>query len=369
MHPTKIIIDRKTFTNNLTNIKNHVGNNLKFCLPVKANAYGHGLVETAKTAEAIVDYLAVACFDEGLMLKQHGIKKPILVFGAFDNEQISDLIKYNLEITVTSLEKAKALEMYCRTADTICRVHIKYDTGMNRVGASDSEIHKLVEYVAKNPVLHFIGIYSHLASSDSPNNEITLQQISKFKQIAEFAKKLKPEVICHLANSGGVAYYPESWFDMIRPGIISYGYYPSKAHHDHMIKVQPCLSLHSRVMHVKQLPKGSGVSYSHRFITDEETSNIATIAIGYGDGFRRCLSNRGQEVIINGHKYPIVGNICMDMLMVNLGNNNANVGDDVVLIGSQGNLSIPLESISEKLGTIDYEVLVSFTRRIIREYV
>ncbi|RTK97581.1 MAG: alanine racemase [Neisseriaceae bacterium] len=368
MHPTKIIINKEQFTNNLISLKTHVGMDRKLCLPVKANAYGHGLVQTAKIAESFVDYLAVACLDEGIALKKNGIKKPVLVFGSFDNEQISDLIKFNLEITVTSLDKAKALEVYCRTSDTICRVHVKFDSGMNRVGALDSEIKELIEYVAKNPVLQLIGVYSHLASSDSPDNELTHQQINKFKEIAKLAKKLKPDVICHLANSGGVAYYPESWFDMVRPGIISYGYYPSKAQHGHIIKVRPCLSLHSRIMHIKKLPEGLGVSYSHRFTTAQE-SNIATLAIGYGDGFRRCLSNRGQEVIINGKKYPIVGNICMDMLMVNLGNDSANVGDDVLLIGTQSNeMNIPLESISEKLGTIDYEVLVGFTNRVVREY-
>lgn len=369
MHPTKIIINKNQFIKNLETIKAKVGEKTKLCLPVKANAYGHGLVQTALIAESHVDYLAVACLDEGVTLVKNGIKKPILVFGSFDDQQISELIANKLEITVTSLEKAKALSEYCRQIETICQVHIKIDTGMHRVGALDDEAKELIDYVANNPVLEFIGIYSHLAASDSPNRIITEMQIEKFTKIAEYAKSLKSNIICHLANSGGVTYYPESYFDMVRPGILSYGYYVHKDMAESLITVKPCLSLISRIMHLKTVAENTGISYGHRYTT-QETSNIATIQIGYGDGYRRSLSNKGQLAIINGMKFPIVGNICMDMLMINLGNyQGAKVGDEVVLVGSQGNETIELHELSEKLQTIDYEVLVGFTGRIPRVFV
>lgn len=370
MHPTKILINKQQLIANLQAIKEKVSTRTKICLPVKANAYGHGLVPTAKIAEEYVDYLAVACLDEGLELVNNGIKKPILVFGSFDDQQISDLISNNLEITVTSLEKAKILADYCQKIETICRVHIKIDTGMNRVGMSTSDAHKLIDFVMANPVLEFIGIYSHLASSDSPNRTITEKQIQLFTEVANYAKTLKPSVICHLANSGGVTYYPESYFDMVRPGILSYGYYVHPDMAESLITVKPCLTLVSRIMHLKELPENIGISYGHRYITKEVNNVIATVQIGYGDGYRRSLSNKGQEVIINGNKFPIVGNICMDMLMVNLGNyQGAKVGDEVVLIGSQGDQTIPMSELSDKLQTIDYEVLVGFTARIPRVYI
>lgn len=368
MHPTKILINTQQFIENLKIIRTKIGSQTKLCLPVKANAYGHGLIPTAKIAEPYVDYLAVACLNEGVSLVKNGIKKPILVFGAFDDAQIPDLISNKLEVTVTSIEKAKKLAAYCCTIEIICKVHVKADTGMHRVGASDDEIYQLIDYVANNPVLEFVGVYSHLASSDSPNRSLTEEQIAKFKQIAEYAKSLKSNIICHLANSGGVIYYPESYFDMVRPGIVSYGYPAHPETAQKLLPAKPCLKLVSRVMQVKQLEANTGISYGHRYTTSS-AEYIATIAIGYGDGFRRSLSNKNQQVIINGKKYPIVGNICMDMLMVSVGqDNNIKVGDEVILIGSQSNHTIDIREISEKLDTIDYEVLVGFTDRIPRVF-
>lgn len=369
MHPTKILINKQQFIENLTIIRNKIGSQTKLCLPVKANAYGHGLVTTAKIAESHVDYLAVACLDEGVSLVKNGIKKPILVFGAFDDAQIPDLISNKLEVTVTSIEKAKQLAAYCCTIEIICKVHVKADTGMHRIGALDNEIYDLINYVANNPVLEFVGVYSHLASSDSPHRELTDQQIAKFKQIADYAKSLKSNIICHLANSGGVIYYPESYFDMVRPGIVSYGYPAHPETAQALLPVKPCLKLVSRVMQVKQLAPNTGISYGHRYVTTE-SEYIATVAIGYGDGFRRSLSNKNQQVLINGKKYPIVGNICMDMLMVSLGKDSStHVGDEVVVIGMQNKQHIDIREISDKLDTIDYEVLVGFTDRIPRLFI
>lgn len=367
MHPSKIIIDTAQLVNNIQTIKHKIGNNCKFCLPVKANAYGHGLIKTAKIAEEHVDYLAVACLNEGVTLRNNGIKKPILVFGAFDDEQIAELIANDLQITITSLQKAQTLARYCMSSDLICKVHLKIDTGMHRVGVAHHEAKEFIDYVLANPVLQLVGIYSHLAASDSPDRTITERQIELFAPIASYAKACKPEVICHLANSGAVTYYPESYFDMVRPGIISYGYpiHPETALSK--LDVKPCLTLVSHIMHMKKLPPNNGISYGHRYTTHSD-ENIATIAIGYGDGWRRSLSNKGQCIIINNKKYPIVGNICMDMCMINLGQDQACVGDEVILIGHSNNQSITVREISNKLDTIDYEIITAFTERLPRIY-
>lgn len=366
MHTTNIFINKRQFIANLTLIRSKIGDTTKLCLPVKANAYGHGLVNIAQIASEYVDYFAVSCLDEGIELRKNAIKKPILVFGAFDDQQISALITHNLEITITSLDKAKTLADYCYQAETICRVHVKIDTGMGRVGALMNEAEELIKFVANNPVLEMIGVYSHLAASDSPNRTLTEAQIERFTHIANFAKILKPEIICHLANSGGVIYYPESYFDMVRPGIVSYGYPAHPESALDLLPVKPCFELTSHIMQIKQVPIETGISYGHRYLSTQENETIATIAIGYGDGFRRSLSTLGQEVLINGKKYPIVGNICMDMLMVSMGQDSANVGDKVTLIGQDDNQEIPIRQLSERLHTIDYEILVGFTGRIPR---
>lgn len=367
MHSTKIIVDIKQLRKNISNIKAKVGNR-KICLPVKANAYGHGLVTTSLAIENDVDYLAVACLSEGIQLKHAGIKKPILVFGAFDNSQIADLVANNFEITVPSLEKAQLLARYCSTQNTTCKIHLKIDTGMSRVGESILHAQELIDYAINCNNLIVIGVYSHLASSDSPNHELTKLQIARFKNIVEYVKSIDTNIICHLANSGGVTYHPDSYFDMVRPGILSYGYYVHEDMAKDIIEVKPCLSLVSKITHLKRLNSNEGISYGHRYVTTTD-ENIATIQIGYGDGYRRSLSNREQQVIINEKKYPIVGNICMDMLMVSLGDDNASVGNDVTLIGSQGIMEIRIEELSKKLDTIDYEVLTGFTERVERVYI
>ena len=368
MHPTQILINSQQLIGNLNAIKQHVGAKVKLCLPVKANAYGHGLSGISKLAEPYVDYLAVSCLDEGSLLRNIGIKKPILVFGAFDEEQIAGLINHNLEVTISSQYKAQLLIKFCEMYRVICKVHIKIDSGMNRVGVRSGSAAALIDYVLAHPCLDLCGVYSHLAASDEVDNQLTLAQIEQFRVLAQYVKEQKPDVICHLANSGGVAYFAESHFDMVRPGLLSYGYFP--AHPINTLplsSIQPCFSLITRVSYFKVVYANSGISYNHRYKTTCDT-RVVTLPIGYGDGYRRGLSNLG-EVIIRGHKYIISGTICMDMLMVDIGaSGEAYVGDEAVLIGSPGELEITLASIAEKLNTIVYEVLVGFNERIPRVY-
>ncbi len=366
MHPTVIKINTQQFITNLQSIRKQIGPHVKLCVPVKANGYGHGIVEISQVAEPYVDYLAVSCLEEGRLLVEHQIHKPILVFGSFDDEQIPELIENKLEITVASQEKADALAKYCASKDIKCRVHIGVDTGMNRIGVGINSAKELIDFVLQHPRLELIGVYSHFAASDGLEPTLTEEQIQIFGDIADYIKRQKPSVICHLANSGGVAYYPPSYFDMVRPGLMSYGYFPAgKVTHGHLSKIKPCFSLTARILHFKTVAKGQGISYSHRYYTGD-TTHIATIQIGYGDGYRRGLSNLGQ-VLIGGKKYPIVGNVCMDMLMVDMGpDGEAKVGDEVILIGQQGDQEILLDELADKLNTINYEILVGFNDRVRR---
>ncbi|MCC2625081.1 MAG: alr [Burkholderiales bacterium] len=379
MHNASIIIDKSQFIRNLQAISSWVNRNppvasnrlnkVKFCLPVKANAYGHGLVKIAQIAEEYVDYLAVACLDEGITLRQNGIKKPILVFGAFSQEQIYDLIIHNLEITISSLLKARMVMDVCQKLKLSCKVHIKIDTGMNRVGVRSENVHVLIDFILNSDCMKLVGVYSHLASSDIPGNEFTYKQIKEFNEIVAFVKETNPEVICHLANSGGVCYYPESYLDMVRPGIFSYGYLPGNNAVDDVLKtVQPCFSLKSQIIYFKVVAKGSAISYNQQYVTNRQT-RIVTVPLGYGDGYRRALSNCG-EVLIHGHKYTVSGTICMDIFMVDIGpDGEAYIGDEVVLIGRQGAYEITLTSVANKCQTITYEILCGFNERLPRIYV
>lgn len=366
MHPTKIEIDRQQFIHNLSAIRAQIGPSVKFCLPVKANAYGHGLVGIAQLAEPYVDYFGVACLDEGQLLRQNAISKSILVFGAFDEEQISGSIENNLELTISSRYKAELIAEYCQKHDKRCRVHIKVDTGMNRVGIRVSSFTPLLEYVLAQSNLDLIGVYSHFAASDELDAEITAEQLRNFKSVVKLVKTRKADVICHLANSGGVCYSPDSYFDMVRPGLLSYGYFPAKPiNSSSLAQISPVLSLVTRVVYFKVVGKDSGISYNHRYHTTEN-SRVITLPIGYGDGYRRGLSNIG-EIIVRGQKYTIAGSVCMDMLMVDIGAfGEAYVGDRVVLIGRQGSAEILISELASKLNTIIYEVLVGFNERIPR---
>ncbi len=372
MHYTTIEIDCQQFINNIQILKTYIGKlkqNIKFCLPIKANAYGHGLVGIAKVSEEHVDYFAVANLNEGEVLRQNGIVKPILVFGAFADEQVAGLIKHQLEITVSSLYKAELITKYCKSGRLKARIHIKIDTGMNRVGVRVSSAKSLIDFVVRQKELELVGVYSHLANSDVINDEFTFRQIEQFKHVSDYVKSIDGNVICHLANSGGVCFYPESYFDMVRPGIAAYGYLLDMIKPEcELARIKPCFSLKSMVTYFKVVAKNSGISYNHTYITSEQT-RVVTIPIGYGDGYRRALSNLGQ-VIMHGNKYTISGIICMDMLMVDIGyEGTAYVGDIVVLIGNQGTENITLESVAKLCGTITYEILCGFNERIPRIYV
>jgi alanine racemase len=344
-------------------------NVVKICLPVKANAYGYGLVAMAKIAEPYIDYLAVSCLEEGLALRQSGIRKPILVFGAFTQEQIGELISSGLEITIVSMAHAKALSDLCQKLKLSCFAHIKVDTGMNRIGVQANLAMELINFVYTSEYIKLVGVYSHLSSSDKQNDDYTIQQIQQFSQIVRQVKHLDSEIICHLANSGGICYYPDSYFDMVRPGILSYGYFPGSPVRGGVLgQIQACFSLKAQVVFSKIVKNGSAISYNQQYITSASTK-IVTIALGYGDGYRRSLSNLG-EVLIGGQKFTISGAVCMDMLMVDVGaNNEAAINDEVVLIGRQGAGEITLYDVARKCNTITYEVLCGFTERLKRVYI
>ncbi|HEY5235227.1 MAG TPA: alanine racemase [Rhabdochlamydiaceae bacterium] len=363
-HPSWIEIDLVQFRKNISIIRKHIGSSL-FCLPVKANAYGHGLCEIGKAAEeAGIDYLGVAHLQEGIGLRKAGVTLPILVLGAIHEDQIHDLIDYNLEFTISSKYKAELVaeksqaRQGCRS-----RVHLEVDTGMQRTGVRPETARTLLPYLKSLENLEVVGIYSHLATADRPQDPLALKQIQAFQDLIKDFKDIP--LIRHLANSGAVAYFPEAHLDMVRPSLITFGYLQEPCPAS-LQEIKPCFSLKAKVSYFKVVKPGEGISYGHSYVTNKQT-RIVTIPVGYGDGYRRSLSNLGS-VLIRGKRFPICGTICMDQFMVDVGDQEVFVGDEVVLIGKQGNEEITLKEVSKLCDTIPYEILCQLNERIPRVY-
>jgi len=361
MHPAWIEVDLEQFRKNIAAIRKRIGSRL-FCLPVKANAYGHGLVPMALAAERFgVDVLAVSCLKEGLTLRSAGVLCPILVLGAIHDEQIDDLIDQQLEFSISSKFKADLVANVCREKKQRARVHLEVDTGIHRTGVRPETALKLFAEMRRSECFDIRGIYSHFATADVPQDPFAYQQIRAFSLLKE---QIGSADICwHLANSGGVYFYPESLFDMVRPGLLCYGLTPNGTPD---AEIRPFFSLKAKVSYFKVVAAGRGISYGHLYRTREQT-RIVTVPVGYGDGYPRALSNRAQ-VLLRGELFPIAGRICMDQFMVDIGQKEAYVGDEVVLIGRQGEKEISLWDLTRLVDTDPRDLLCHFNDRIPRCY-
>lgn len=364
-HPSWIEINLNQFKKNISIIKNYLGKTL-FCLPIKANAYGHGLRAIGKASEdAGVDYLAVAHLQEAIKLRESNVNIPILVLGAIHEDQISDLIFYNLEFTLSSKFKADLVSKHCNKIKKNAIVHLEIDSGMQRTGVRPDTFPSFFDYVNRLEYLNVRGVYSHLVNSEIFADQTTTEQIDCFKSLTEECLNGHLGVLRHIANSGSIQNFPNSFFDMARPSLITFGYSRNKELKA-LSEIAPCFSLKSKISYFKVVNKNQGISYGHSYVTDKQT-RIVTVPVGYGDGYRRCLSNKGF-VLIRGKRFPVVGTICMDQLMVDIGDEEAYVGDEVVLIGKQDNEEIPVEEIATLCNTNIHEVLCFFNGRLPRVY-
>jgi len=364
-HPSWVEIDLEQFKKNISIIRKNIGERL-FCLPIKANAYGHGLCPIAKAAEAAgVDYLAVAHLQEAIELRRSNVTLPILVLGAIHEDQIADLIHFNLEFTISSIYKAKLVMQACKNLNQSCTVHIEVDTGMQRTGVQLNTTPSLFRFLQDAGCFKIKGIYSHLANADKPNDPFTALQIENFKNLLQSPPFAGQKLLRHLSNSGGTVFYPDAHLDMVRPSYLAFGNLPKDAPESFQ-EIAPCFSVKSKISYFKVVDASIGISYGHSYTTPKKT-RIVTIPIGYGDGFRRCLSNRA-EVLIRGKRFPVVGAICMDQCMVDIGDEEAFVGEEVVLIGKQGEGAISIKEVAALCDTIPYEILCSFNNRLPRLY-
>lgn len=366
LRPTFLEVNLTQLKRNLEAIRAHVAP-ARVMPMIKANAYGHGVDGVAPYLEPYVDYFGVALLEEGIQLRQFGIKKPILVAGGTLPSQVPHFAVYDLTLTGSSIEVLNAAEEVSQLTGKRIKTHLKIDTGMERVGVHEYEAQSFIEHSLKLKHIDIEGIYTHLANSEEPSLEHARLQLERFQEVlgiyADLSEPHPP--LRHMANSGAILQFPESHLDMVRPGIMFYGVYPRGV--AHTVEVAPALTWRSRVAYSKRTQPGRPVSYGSLWQPEQE-SRIVTIPCGYGDGYFRRMTNRSQ-VIVNGRKYPQVGRICMDQFMVNMGNDEARVGDEVILLGKMKGEQILAEDFADWMGTNEYEVLTDISARVPRMFV
>jgi alanine racemase len=366
VRPTRVEVDLKTLSDNFRKIKEHVSP-VKVMPILKANAYGHGLVRIAQFYQELkADYLGVAVVEEGILLRESGINIPILVLGGIWGNQVPHFLQHDLTITASSIDKLNQIDDIAEQMKIKAKVHLKIDTGMERIGVHYYNAEKFLDaaYSCKN--MEVEGIYSHFASADASDLSFTRKQLERFEEVLTFFDKRSVELpIRHISNSGGVLQLPEANFDMVRPGIMLFGVYPTREVKN-TIDVQPALTWKSLVVYFKVIKANHPVGYDSTW-KSERNIRAVTIPVGYGDGYMRSMSPKA-EVLIKDKRYPVIGTISMDQIIANINNDSAYNGDEVILLGSDGNNSITCEELAEWAGTNPYEILTNINTRVPRIY-
>lgn len=363
MRPTYVKVNLSQLQRNLEAIRAHVAP-AKVLAVVKANAYGHGVDGVVSFLEPFADYLGVALVEEGIYLRELGIKKPILVMGGTLAEQLPAFLEHDLTLTASSLDLLRAAEQLAESTGKRLRAHLKIDTGMERVGVRDTDAKPFIEASLACRHVEVEGIYTHLANSEVPDLIHARLQLERFQSVLALYDKFgaPTPALRHMCNSGGILQLPEGHFDMVRPGIMLYGYYPGEDV-QRTVEVKPALTWHSRVVYSKITPPGRPVSYGSLWQAEVPT-RIVTVPCGYDDGYFRNMTNRAR-VVIGGKSYPQVGRICMDQFMVDVGEDDVQVGDEVILLG-QG---LSADDFAAWAGTNNYEPLTNISARVPRVFV
>ncbi len=369
---TRAIIDLAAIRHNLGLVRRLLPPECRILLVVKANAYGLGAVEVARAAERNgVYYLGVAALSEAEELRRGGVSLPILMFTEGFIEEYAELLRNNVTQTVFSFEKARELDVVAGALGKTSVVHLKVDTGMGRVGCPYGEAAEIARAIKRELRHTFLeGIYTHFPVAEEPergdNREFTLRQIAEMRELKAALEGEGIHVpLYHCANTGAVLNFPEAAFDMVRVGISAYGCHPSGE--GKRLELRNVLSFRTKVIFVKRVPAGTSISYGRRYVTERETT-IATLPVGYADGYPLGLSNRGV-VLINGKRYRIAGRVCMDQCMVDVGDDGVQVGDEAELFWERGEERFTVEEAADLLGTIPYEVMCRIAPRVPRIHV
>jgi alanine racemase len=367
VRPTVVEVDLQRLVENFSAIRQKVAS-AKIMPILKANAYGHGLVEVARLMESLgADYLGVAVLEEGILLREEGITAPILVLGGILGNQVPYFLEHDLTITASSIEKLWHVDEIAEQVGKKAKVHLKIDTGMERIGVHYYNADELLETSVKCKHMDVEGIFSHFANSDTTDLTHARLQIERFEEVLSFYEKhdLEPPRLRHMANSGAILQLPEAYYDIVRPGLMLYGVYPSPEVRRTVV-LRPALSWKSRVVYFKVIKPGHPVGYGSTWQSDHMTRAV-TVPVGYGDGYFRSMSDKAQ-VLIRGKRYPVVGRISMDQIVVDIGWESAYNDDEVVLIGEMDDEFITPEELAVWAGTIPYEILTNINTRVPRVY-
>ena len=361
-------IDIKALTHNIETVRKRIGNGRKILGIVKADAYGHGLVPISKALlREKVQMLGVALIEEGIELRSAGVSAPILIMGGLLEEQLAEVYRYDLIPVLHDPKLFPALQRLAREGQKPLPVHLKVDTGMGRLGLSLTEAEGVIKQIRGTEGIHLEGLMTHFAEAEAADKTFLKEQVRGFQQLAGPLLKEYPHLLCHTANSAAILSYPPAYFQMVRPGLMLYGYVPlALKEHPHGLK--PVMSFKTRIVQLKRVPPTTPISYGRTWRSKRE-SLIATLPLGYADGYPRLLSNQGS-VLLKGRRLPIVGCVCMDMLMIDAtGVPGARVGDEVVLIGQDGKERVTADEVAVLAGTISYEILCGISKRIPRLYI
>ena len=366
VRPTMVKVNLDRMSENLREIRTQVAP-AKVMAILKANAYGHGLVEIAHhMVSQGVDYLGVAVVEEGILLRERGIRVPILVLGGVLGNQVPLFLRNNLTITASSIEKLLQIDEAAQMLGITARVHLKIDTGMERIGVHYYNAQSFLETSLKCSHVRVEGIFSHLANADTTDLSQSRLQLERFNEVLRFYEQRSlPTPTRHIANSAAILNMPDSYYDMVRPGILLYGVYPSPAV-KRCISVQPALTWKSHVVYFKVVKPNHPVGYGSEWLSDHMV-RMVTVPVGYGDGYFRSMSHKA-EVLIRGKRYPVTGRISMDQITVNIEWGTAYNDDEVILIGEQEGITITCEELAVWAGTIPYEILTNINTRVPRLY-
>jgi len=369
IRPVWAEIDLDKLANNMREIK-RVCVNKEVIGVIKADGYGHGAIDIYKELQDNgASRFAVAVLSEGIELRKAGLDAPLMILGFTNPNIYNQLLDYDIEQTIYSFQQAEILSRVAVEKNLKARIHIKVDTGMGRIGFLPTrEDAKEVYRISKLPNIDIVGLFTHFSSSDEKNKEYTYRQLEQYNKFNVYLKELGIHInFKHVSNSGAIIDLPELQYDAVRAGIILYGYYPSEQINKQALKLEPVMSIKANIVHIKKISEGNFISYGRKFETQKE-SIIATLSIGYADGFTRLLFEKAK-VIIKGKFAPVVGRICMDQCMIDItGIENVDIGDEVILIGKDefGN-EITADDIGNLIGTINYEVVCAISKRVPRK--
>ncbi len=367
--PSKVIVDLNAYASNLHAIQGIIGEKSRIIAVVKADAYGHGLIPIARKAvEAGVSMLAVAHVDEGICLREAGIKTPVLVMLQCSPDALAAIVEYNLTLTVSDIATAELLGSLAQRADSVASIHCKVDTGMGRQGFLLESAVEDIQYLTRISHLDIEGISSHFSNAEIPDDSYTQGQIRAFRQLLKVLDKVGiPYETSHIANSAGIINHTGSLLDLVRPGLLTYGIWPTDRIPEYT-PIKPVLRWLSRVTQIRQLSAGASIGYGRTFTTSAPM-RVAVIPVGYGDGYLHSLSNCA-EVLIHGRRCAVRGKVSMDQIVVDVTQiSGIKSGDVVTLIGPDAQEQIRVENLAKWANTIPYEIVTRIGNRVKREYI